>query len=116
MHIPVGGLVQVTVSVPRAAASAFVELASVFCDCMAESENVEWKISHPLPEKTRVGKLLRAARLRADLTQEKLAKMINVPQAHISQYERNKRKIPPMKAKQLAKTLHTSEEYFLLCD
>jgi DNA-binding transcriptional regulator YiaG len=65
----------------------------------------------PLAEK--VAKLLKGARLRANLTQKEIAKIIGVPQSHISEYEKNKRKIPQQKATLLAKILNTSEAYFL---
>jgi transcriptional regulator with XRE-family HTH domain len=73
----------------------------------------EWVVSQPLPPEIRAGELLRAARLHADMTQTELAERIKVPPSHISQYERNIRKIPQPKAKMLADILETSEEYFL---
>ena len=70
-------------------------------------------LSPPLPEEERVGRLLKGARLRAELTQKELAAKIGVPQSHISQYEMNKRKIPAEKAEELAKVLDTVASHFL---
>ncbi|WP_296934878.1 helix-turn-helix transcriptional regulator [uncultured Desulfovibrio sp.] len=99
--------------VPRAAANTFKQLASFLCSNQQEGADDGWVVSTPLPSAVRPGRLLKAARLRAEMTQQKLAQEINVPQAHISQYERNERKIPYPKAIALAKILKTSSEYFV---
>lgn len=80
---------------------------------MQQQFDIEWLDAKPLPFAIRPGKLLRAARLRADLTQKELAAQLGVPQSHISQYEKNKRKIPADKARELAGILETQAEYFL---
>lgn len=67
----------------------------------------------PLPESKRVGRMLKGLRLREGMTQLQLAKAIGVPQSHISEYEKNKRTIPPAKAEELATLLHTVPGYFL---
>ncbi len=71
-------------------------------------------VSPPMPERERVGRMLKGLRLRANLTQKELAKQIDVPQSHISQYETNARPIPPAKAKELAKILNSVESHFLM--
>jgi len=66
----------------------------------------------PLSEAERVGRMLRGARLRAGLTQSQLAEKIGAPQSHISEYETNKRNIPPAKAEELAAVLQTVAGHF----
>lgn len=66
----------------------------------------------PIPEQERVGRMLKGLRLRVEMTQKELAKTINVPQSHISEYEANKRAIPADKHRLLAEVLHTVEEHF----
>ena len=72
--------------------------------------------SPPMPEKERVSRMLKGARLRAGLKQKELADMIGVPQSHISAYEKNKRPIPLQKATELAKVLNTVESDFIYKD
>jgi DNA-binding XRE family transcriptional regulator len=67
----------------------------------------------PLPEEERIGRMLRGLRLRAEMTQKELAMAINVPQSHVSEYEKNKRAIPRGKATELAKILKTVPSNFL---
>lgn len=107
------GITKVTVAVPEAAVETLKNWAAFLCSELEKDAQAGWIISEPLPESDRPGRALRAARLRVDLTQQALAEKIGVPQAHISQYERNTRKIPLLKAKALAAILKTSEEYFL---
>ncbi|WP_043786689.1 helix-turn-helix transcriptional regulator [Solidesulfovibrio alcoholivorans] len=85
----------------------------VFKDCGAE----EVLFTAPvIEEKERVSRMLKGLRLRADLTQKGLAKQIGVPQSHISEYEKNKRKIPREKASDLARILKTVESDFIYKD
>lgn len=66
----------------------------------------------PMPERERIGRMLRGVRIREGMTQKELAKAIDVPQGHISEYEANKRPIPAHKAALLAKLLNTVEGHF----
>ncbi len=66
----------------------------------------------PIVEKERVGRMLKGLRLRAGMTQKQLAKAIDVPQSHISEYEANKRLIPAPKVALLAQVLDTVEGHF----
>ncbi len=66
----------------------------------------------PIPERERIGRMLKGARHRANMTQKQLAKAINVPQGHISEYEAHKRPIPQAKAALLAEVLNTVETHF----
>lgn len=70
-------------------------------------------VSPPLAENDRIGILLKAARLRADMTQKELAAAIGVPQSHISEFEKNRRRIPRAKAEELARVLETTPNHFL---
>jgi DNA-binding transcriptional regulator YiaG len=67
----------------------------------------------PMPEKERPGRMLKGLRLRAEMTQRELAEAIGVPQSHVSEYEKNKRRIPEGKAKELAKLLKSVSSNFL---
>lgn len=67
----------------------------------------------PIPETERVGRMLKGLRLRAEMTQKELAKAIDVPQSHISEYEANKRAIPASKSRLLAEVLNTVEGHFV---
>jgi DNA-binding transcriptional regulator YiaG len=67
----------------------------------------------PMPEKERPGRMLKGLRLRAEMTQKELSEAIGVPQSHVSEYEKNKRRIPEGKAKELAKLLKSVPSNFL---
>lgn len=94
---------------------ALVErLGGRFHLCKEEADCIETVyVSQPMPEAERPGRMLKGLRLRADMTQKALAKAIGVPQSHVSEYETNKRKIPPAKAEELAKLLETVATDFL---
>ena len=72
--------------------------------------------AEPMPEHERPGRMLKGLRLRAEMTQKEVAAAINVPQSHISEYEKNKRRIPEGKAKELAKLLKSVPSNFLPID
>lgn len=67
----------------------------------------------PMLESERPGRMLKGLRLRAEMTQKELAAAIGVPQSHVSEYEKNKRRIPEGKAKELAKLLKSVPSNFL---
>lgn len=67
----------------------------------------------PMPESERPGRMLKGLRLRAEMTQKDLAEAIGVPQSHVSEYEKNKRRVPADKAKTLAKLLKSVPSNFL---
>jgi DNA-binding transcriptional regulator YiaG len=69
--------------------------------------------AEPMPENERPGRMLKGLRLRAEMTQKELAEAIGVPQSHVSEYEKNKRRIPEGKAKELAKLLKSVPSNFL---
>ncbi len=62
-------------------------------------------------EKNRIGNLLAGARLKAGLTQDQLAKKLNIRQNMISDYEHGRRKYSDAMAKRLSKTLKVREEH-----
>lgn len=106
-------LVEVCVKVPPAAANTLKELAALLCEGQQYGANDGCVVVKNMPMSTRPGQMLKGLRLRADLTQRELAKEIGVPQGHISQYERNERKIPYQRAVALAAVLETSADDFL---
>ena len=62
---------------------------------------------------SKVGALLKGARLREELTQKQLAERLNMPQSHISEMERGNRPIGRKMAIKLAKALNISYRIFL---
>lgn len=105
--------VDVCVKVPRTAANTLKALAHLLCASQQGEADEGCVVIEPMSKSTRPGQMLKGMRLRAELTQLELAKKIEVPQAHISQYERNVRKIPIQKARMLAGVLETKMDDFL---
>ena len=62
-------------------------------------------------EKNRVGNLIAAARLKAGLTQAKLAKKLGIRQNMVSDYERGRRNCSEAMAKRLSKALKVKEQH-----
>ena len=61
-------------------------------------------------QSNRIGNLLSAARLKANLSQSQIADKLGVRQNMISDYERGKRKLSPAMAKRIAEILHLKVE------
>jgi len=61
-------------------------------------------------QSNRIGNLLSAARLKANLSQLQLADKLGIRQSMISDYERGKRRLTPDMAKRFAKTLNVNVE------
>jgi len=61
-------------------------------------------------QSNRVGNLLAAARLKANLSQAQLAARLDVRQNMISDYERGKRRLTPAMAKRIAEILDIKVE------
>jgi len=61
-------------------------------------------------QSNRVGNLLSAARLKANLSQAQLAAKLDVRQNMISDYERGKRRLTPAMAKRIAEILNIKVE------
>ena len=57
-------------------------------------------------QSNRIGNLLSAARLKANLSQSQLAEKLGIRQNMISDYERGKRRLSPAMAKRIAKILN----------
>ena len=57
-------------------------------------------------QSNRIGNLLSAARLKANLSQSQLAEKLCIRQNMISDYERGKRRLSPAMAKRIAEILH----------
>ena len=61
-------------------------------------------------QSNRIGNLLSAARLKANLSQSQLAEELGIRQNMISDYERGKRRLTPDMAKRIAETLNIKVE------
>ena len=61
-------------------------------------------------QSNRIGNLLSAARLKANLSQSQLAEKLGIRQNMISDYERGKRRLTPEMAKRIAQTLNIKVE------
>lgn len=68
---------------------------------------------NPMPEIERGGKMLKELRLRSSLTQKEIANALGIPQSHISEFERDKRKIPYKHAQKLAALLQSVPSHFM---
>lgn len=64
-------------------------------------------------EVERGGRMLRALRQRAGMTQKELADSLGLPQSHISEFENDHRAIPYRHAQRLAKLLHSIPSHFM---
>jgi len=64
-------------------------------------------------QSNRIGNLLSAARLKANLSQSQLADKLGVRQNMISDYERGKRRLSPAMAKRIAEILNIKVERIL---
>ena len=62
---------------------------------------------------SKIGALLRGARLRETMTQKRLADELGIPQSHISEMEHGKRPIGKRMAQKLGKVLKVSYKVFL---
>ena len=62
-------------------------------------------------EKNRIGNLLAGARLKAGMTQARLAKKLGIRQNMVSDYERGRRKYSDAMAERLSKALNVKEEH-----
>ncbi|MGD9211797.1 MAG: helix-turn-helix transcriptional regulator [Desulfobacteraceae bacterium] len=81
-------------------------LSSDSNDSIAIEETDFWKEM----QSNRIGNLLSAARLKANLSQSQLAQKLGIRQNMISDYERGKRRLTPDMAKRIAKTLKIKVE------
>ena len=68
----------------------------------------------PMPEAERGGKMLRALRLRAGITQQAVADALGLPQSHVSEFEKDRRAIPYKHAQRLAELLHSIPSHFMI--
>jgi ribosome-binding protein aMBF1 (putative translation factor) len=81
-------------------------LTSDMADSLAIEETDFWKEM----QSNRVGNLLSAGRLKANLSQAQLAAKLDVRQNMISDYERGKRRLTPAMAKRIAEILNINVE------
>ena len=81
-------------------------LSSEDSDSIAIEETDFWREM----QSNRIGNLLSAARLKANLSQSQLADKLGARQNMISDYERGKRRLSPAMAKRMAEILHLNVE------
>ncbi len=81
-------------------------------DSIAVEETDFWKEM----QSNRIGNLLSAARLKANLSQADLAKKLGIRQNMISDYERGKRRLTPDMARRIAETLNIKVERISQCE
>ncbi|MDR1241183.1 MAG: helix-turn-helix domain-containing protein [Deltaproteobacteria bacterium] len=74
---------------------------------------LEGSPASPMPEMERGGKMLRALRLRAGMTQKSVASALGLPQSHVSAFESNRRTIPYKHAQKLAGLLNGIPGHFM---
>jgi DNA-binding XRE family transcriptional regulator len=78
------------------------------------SDSIPWREAFPeYSDKDLPGVCLKGARYKEGITQIQLAKMIGIPQRHISEMENGKRPIGKEMAKRLGKVLNISYKVFL---
>ncbi len=78
------------------------------------SDSVPWRDAYPeCSEIQLIGKTLRGARYREELTQKQLSELTGIPQRHLSEMEHGKRAIGKEMAKRLGKVLKISYKVFL---
>jgi ribosome-binding protein aMBF1 (putative translation factor) len=84
-------------------------LTSDKSDSISIEETDFWKEM----QSNRIGNLLSAARLKANLSQSQLADKLGIRQNMISDYERGKRRLSQTMAKRIAEILHFKAERLL---
>ena len=91
------------------------DIASLkFIDTEVNIDEEEYIISEPLTEEeNRAGKLLKAARLRADLSFRQLSKLTGIAPSSLNEYERGKTQIPEWRVDILSKVLQIDRNYLL---
>lgn len=97
--------------VPREKAEGFLVLLNDYRD---EELIPAEEVFRDLHQKyTKVGALLKGARLKEEMTQAELAKKLQITQGDLSKMEYGKRSIGKQMAKRLAKVLNTDYRIFL---
>jgi len=102
----------VHISIPPDCLPLVAELVTRLGGSMADAGGGVYPVV-PTPEIERGGKMLRALRQRAGMTQKALADAIGLPQSHISEFEKDKRAVPFKHAQKLAEALHTIPSHFM---
>jgi DNA-binding XRE family transcriptional regulator len=103
---------QVHITIPADCLPLVAELVTRLGGSMADAGGEAYPVM-PMPEIERGGKMLRALRQRAGMTQKALADTIGLPQSHISEFEKNRRTVPYKHARKLAEVLHSIPSHFM---
>ena len=105
-------MIHAKMTIPNDSLELIVELVKKLGG-KVESDFISESKSKPMPEVERGGKMLKALRYRAGLTQNEIAEHLGVPQSHISEFERDKRGIPYKHAQKLAALMRTFPSHFM---
>ena len=80
---------------------------------LSDNDFIPWREALGVTGEELPGRCVQGGRYKEGLTQVQLAKLIGVPQRHISEMENNKRPIGKEMAKRLGKALKVSYKVFL---
>jgi len=100
------------ITIPVDCLPLVTELVTRLGGSMADASGDVYPVM-PMPQVERGGKMLRALRQRAGMTQKALADAIGVPQSHISEFEQDRRAVPFKHAQKLAETLRAIPSHFM---
>ena len=103
---------QAHITIPADCLPLVAELVTRLGGSLADARGEAYRVI-PMPEVERGGKMLRALRLRAGMTQKALADAIGLPQSHISEFEKNRRSVPYKHARKLAVMLRSIPSHFM---
>lgn len=110
------GLTRFTFTVPDAEADKMEKAILAILDIITEKPKEDDHSLYPADDvlgQSTPGIILRGFRGREGLTQKQLADAVGIKQHHISEMERNIRKISKGMAKRFAAFFHTSDKAFL---
>ena len=109
----IGGDVERSFILPEEKANGLMSVIDDFEVPVSGRGEIEELFAELNREGTEVGVMLRAARLREDLTQKELADKLGIPQGHISAMEHGKKSIGKKMAQRLANVLNISHKVFV---
>ena len=102
-------LTHVHIAVPKDCVPLVVDLITRIGGQVADESD----LLDPMPELARGGQMLKGLRQRAGMTQKQVAEALQIPQSHISEYEKNKRAVPYKHAQTLARLFHSIPSHFM---
>ena len=108
----IGGNVERSFVLPEDKANGLMSVIDEFEVPVTGREEIERLFAELNKGGTEAGAMLRAARLREDLTQKELAEKLGMPQGHISAMEHGKKTIGKKMGQRLANVLNVSAKVF----